>query len=58
MKTHFDITKLILHKTNFLSKKECDMLIDFSESNKEQKVREQCPHAETGIDQVSGYGWG
>jgi len=55
MKTCFDITKLILHKPNFLSNEECDLLINFYESNKKQRVREQCPHAETGIETQSTF---
>jgi len=55
MKTHFDITKLILHKKKFLSKKECDLLINFYENNKKEKTREHCAHAETGIDTESTF---
>ena len=32
MKTSFDITKLILHKPNFLSKEQCDLLINYYEN--------------------------
>jgi len=55
MKTSFDITKLILHKPNFLSKEECDLLINYYENNKKQKVREHCPHAVTGIETESTF---
>ena len=55
MKTSFDITKLILHKPNFLSKEECDLLINYYENNKKQKIREHCPHAVTGIETESTF---
>ena len=55
MKTSFDITKLILHKPNFLSKEQCDLLINYYENNKKQKVREHCPHAVTGIETESTF---
>ena len=55
MKTSFDITKLILHKPNFLSKEECDLLINYYENNKKQKIREHCPHAVTGVDTESTF---
>ena len=51
----FDITKLILHKPNFLSKKQCDSLIKFYEKNKIKKTKEYCPHAETGINTLSTF---
>jgi len=44
----FNITNLILHKRNFLSKKECDNLIDYYESNKSRSTFEECPEATTG----------
>jgi len=55
MKTSFDITKLILHKPNFLSKEQCDLLINYYENNKKQKIREHCPHAVTGVDTESTF---
>jgi|TARA_R100000005_G_C4910507_1_gene148420 hypothetical protein len=55
MKTSFDITKLILHKHNFLSKEQCDLLINYYENNKKQKEREHCAHAATGIDTESTF---
>ena len=51
----FDITNLILHKRNFLSKKECDYLIDYYEKNKARKGLEHCPEATTGIDTMSSF---
>jgi len=51
----FDITELILHKPNFLSKEQCDFLIEFYEKNKKQKTRESCAHAETLIDTESTF---
>ena len=53
MKETFDITKLILHKPKFLSKKECKSLIEYYEDNKKRKEKEHCAHAKTGIDTTS-----
>ena len=49
----FPIDKLILHKKKFLSKKECDSIIQYYEDNKEKKNKEHCDHAVTGIDTTS-----
>lgn len=49
----FQIDKLILHKKKFLSKKECDSIIQYYEDNKEKKNREHCDHAVTGVDTTS-----
>ena len=54
MKT-LDLTKLILHKRNFLSKKECDILINYYENNKEKSEREHCPEAVTNKDTWSTF---
>ena len=35
---NFPIEKLILHKKKFLSKKECDSIIQYYEDNKEKKL--------------------
>ena len=35
----FQIDKLILHKKKFLSKKECDSIIQYYEDNKEKKIK-------------------
>jgi hypothetical protein len=51
----FDITNLILHKRNFLSKKECDYLIDYYEKHKARSALEHCPEATTGIDTMSTF---
>ena len=51
----FDITNLILHKKNFLSKKECDWLIDYYEKNKANSTFEHCPEATTRIDTKSTF---
>tara|TARA_Y100000004_G_scaffold26128_1_gene26437 strand:- start:1484 stop:2170 length:687 start_codon:yes stop_codon:yes gene_type:complete len=54
-KLTLDITDLILHKKNFLSKKECSNLINYFEQNKSQKAREFCPEASTNIDTWSTF---
>ena len=45
----FKIDELILHKKKFLSKKECDSLIQYYEDNKGKKLNEFCDHAVTGV---------
>jgi predicted 2-oxoglutarate/Fe(II)-dependent dioxygenase YbiX len=50
---NFQIEKLILHKKKFLSKKECDSIIQYYEDNKEKKNKEHCIHAVTGVDTTS-----
>ena len=50
---NFPIEKLILHKKNFLSKKECNSIIQYYEDNKEKKDTEHCDHAVTGVDTTS-----
>jgi len=51
----FDISKLILHKEKFLSSDECDLLIKYYESNKNNSGKEHCPEAKTGIDTWSTF---
>ena len=45
----FKIDELIIHKKKFLSKKECDSLIQYYEDNKGKKLNEFCDHAVTGV---------
>ena len=49
----FKIDELILHKKKFLSKKECDSLIQYYEDNKQNKINEFCDHAVTGVTTTS-----
>jgi len=51
----FDISQLILHKENFLSKDECNKLIEYFENNKNNSIKEHCPEAKTGIDTWSTF---
>ncbi len=50
---NFNIDNLILHKKKFLSEKECNLLIDCFEKNKQKTIQEHCPEATTNIDTTS-----
>ena len=49
------LTDLIYHVPNFLSKLDCDMLIQEFEDRKNEGILENCPHAITGVDTTSSY---
>ena len=50
---NFNIENLILHKKKFLSEKECNLLINYFEKNKNKTVLENCPEATTNINTTS-----
>jgi hypothetical protein len=49
------LTDLIYHKENYLSKDECDFLINEYETSLDEKILEHCPDADTGIDTWSSF---
>jgi len=50
-----NIANLILHKKNFLTSKQCNLLIKYYENNKYRKVKEHCLHAVTGLNVQSTF---
>ncbi len=51
----FDISKLILHKKNFLSQNECETLINYYETHKNKSEKEHCLEASTNQDTWSTF---
>ncbi len=52
---NFDISKLILHKSNLLNDEECEALKNYFEKNKDKSTLEHCSEATTGIDTFSTF---
>jgi len=52
---NFNISNLILHKSSLLNNKECEILKNYFEKNKDKSTVEHCPEATTGIDTWSTF---